>query len=243
MKKFALLTSAIVLACSAELVSAGDITGKVTLKGTPPPETTIAYDDTCSKLHPTVPTTRRYLVGKDQGLANVFVYISKGLEGKLFSPPTTPVTIDQVGCNYNPYVFGVMVGQQVIIKNDDPLMHNIHAMPKVDGNQEFNFAETSQGQTDDSYWTNNIKKPEVLVKIVCNVHGWMFAYAGVSDNPYFALTDADGNFKVPNVPSGKYTLTAYHLKANGAKPGEMQEITVADAPVTANFTIEVPPPQ
>jgi len=76
----------LVLAGSLQLASAGDVTGKVTLKGTPPPPMTIGYDDTCSKLHPTVLTTRHYVVGKDNGLANVFVYISKGLEGKNFYP-------------------------------------------------------------------------------------------------------------------------------------------------------------
>jgi hypothetical protein len=242
MKKVALLLSAVTLAGWTEVGFAGDITGKVTVKGTPPPEKTIAYDETCSALHPTVPTTRHWVVGKDHGLANVFIYISKGLEGKTFTPPTTPVDLEQVGCNFQPYVFGVMVGQPVRIKNGDPLMHNIHALPKVDGNNEFNFAQPSQGDINDTKWIESIKKPEVMVKVKCDVHAWMFAYGGVVDNPYFAVSDADGNFKIANVPAGKYTLTAYHLKAHGNKPGETQEITVADGPVTANFTVEAPPP-
>jgi hypothetical protein len=242
MNRFTLGLFVVVLAGSLQWAAAGDVSGKVTLKGTPPPAKTIEYDDTCSKLHPTVLTTRHYVVGKDNGLANVFVYISKGLEGKKFTPPADPVELDQVGCNYNPYVFGVMVGQPVRIKNSDPLMHNIHALPKVDGNSEFNFAETSQGDVNDTKWVESIKKPEVMVKLKCDVHQWMFAYAGVQDHPYFAVTDADGNFKIANVPAGKYTLTAYHLKAHGAKPGETQEITVADSPVTANFTVQVPAP-
>jgi hypothetical protein len=240
MNKITLALSAVVLASSLQGAFAGDLSGKVTLKGTPPPEKTIAYDDTCSKLNPTVLTTRHYVVGKDNGLANVFVYISKGMEGKKFPAPTDAVTLDQVGCNYNPYVFGVMVGQPVRIKNSDPLMHNIHALPKVDGNSEFNFAETSAGDANETKWLESIKVPEVMVKMKCDVHQWMFAYAGVAANPFYAVTDADGNFKIPNVPAGSYTLTAYHLKAHGAKPGETQEITVADSPVTANFTIEVP---
>ena len=229
-----------VLAGSLQWAAAGDLSGKVTLKGTPPPAITIEYDDTCSKLKPTVPTTRHYVVGKDSGLANVFVYISKGLEGKTFTAPTNAVELNQVGCNYNPYVFGVMVGQPVIIKNSDPVLHNVHALPKVDGNSEFNFAQVSQGDTNDTKWLDNIKSPEVMVKIKCDVHEWMFAYGAVAANPYFAVSDADGNFKIANVPAGTYTLTAYHLKAHGAKPGETQEITVADSPVTANFTVEVP---
>jgi hypothetical protein len=71
----------------------------------------------------------------------------------------------------------------------------------------------------------------------------MYAYAGVQAHPFFAVTDADGNFKIANVPAGSYTLTAYHLKVHGINPGAAQDITVADSPVTANFTVEVPPPQ
>jgi hypothetical protein len=243
MNKLTWSLSALVLAGSLQCVSAGDITGKVTLKGTPPAEVTIPYDDACSKLHPAIPTTRRYVVGKDSGLANVFVYISKGLEGKKFTVPTDVVELDQVGCNYNPYVFGVMVGQPVRIKNSDPLMHNIHALPAVDGNAEFNFAEPTQGDVNDTKWTESIKVPEVMVKLKCDVHQWMFAYAGVQAHPFFTVTDADGNFKIPNVPAGSYTVTAYHLKAHGSKPGASQDISVADSPVTANFTVEVPAPQ
>jgi predicted phage tail protein len=64
------------------------------------------------------------------------------------------------------------------------------------------------------------------------------------NNPYFAITDEAGNFKIPNLPPGDYTLTAYHVKAHGrASPGVSQAIKVAgDTPVSANFTVEVPPP-
>ncbi len=185
MKNLIWALSAAVLIGSLPCASAGDITGKVTLKGTPPPEKTIAFDDTCSKLHPTVTTTRHYVVGKDNGLANVFVYISKGLEGKKFTPSTDAVELDQIGCNYNPYVFGVMVGQPVRIKNSDPLMHNIHALPNVDGNKEFNFAEPSQGDVNDTKWTEHHQAAEVMVKLKCDVHPWMFAYVGRAGSSFF----------------------------------------------------------
>src|SRR5271157_409225 len=239
MKKFVLPVMVFVLAGSWQIASAGDVTGKVTLKGTPPPEKPIAFDDTCSALHPAVTTTRHYVVGKDNGLANVFVYVSKGLEGKKFTPPSTVVEIDQEGCMFQPYMAGVMVGQVVKFKNSDPLMHNIHALPMADGNQEFNFAEPSQGDVNDTKWTASITKPEVLVKIKCEVHNWMFCYVGVQDHPFFAVTDKDGQFKIPDLPAGDYTLTAYHLKAT-AKPGVSRQITVGPGPVTADFTLEVP---
>ena len=42
----------------------------------------------------------------------------------------------------------------------------------------------------------------------------MVCYVGVQDNPFFAVTDKDGLFKIPDVPAGKYTLTAYRLKTH-----------------------------
>jgi hypothetical protein len=243
MNKFALGLSIVALTGMLNSAVAGDVTGKVTLKGTPPPEKSIAFDDTCNGLKPTVTTTRHYVVGADGGLANAFVYISSGLEGKKFTPSTQAAELDQQGCNYQPYVSGVMVGQALRIKNSDPIMHNIHALPKVDGNTEFNFAQPSQNDVNDTKWTSSITAPEVLVKMKCDVHPWMFAYVGVQSHPFFAITDKDGNFKIANVPAGKYTVTAYHLKAHGSKPGESQEVTIADGPVTANFTVEVPAPQ
>jgi plastocyanin len=239
MKKAILILTAAALVGSFQAASAADVTGKVTLKGTPPPETPIDFSDVaqCGDMHPTVTTSRRYVVGKDNALKDVFIYISKGLEGKTFPVPATPVELDQEKCTYQPYVLGVMVGQTLNIKNADPILHNVHATPVVAGNEEFNIAQANQGQVNAKTFT----KPEVMVKVKCDVHKWMLAYVGVVDNPFFAVTDADGNFKIPNLPPGDYTLTAFHVKAHAGTPGISQTIKVAgDAPVVANFTVEVP---
>jgi plastocyanin len=245
MKKFALSLMIVALTGSWQIASAGDISGKVTLKGAPLPEKNIPFDTdvNCGPLSHAVKTTRYYVVGKDNGLADVFVYISKGLEGKKFTAPSTAMEINQEGCMYYPYVTGAMVGQVVKFKNSDPFMHNVHALPRVDGNTEFNFAQPSQGDVNDTKWVASITKPEVLVKIKCEVHNWMFCYVGVQDNPFFAVTDKDGHFNIPNVPAGTYTLTAYHLKTHGGSPGVSQQITVAAGPVTADFTVEAPTPK
>lgn len=239
MKKLsASLTQALALGLvlTAGSAFAGDITGKVTFKGTRPKEREIKFDQTCGAMHSTPATTRWYVVGPDGGLADVFVYISKGAEGK-GTTPSTPVTIDQKNCMYQPYVIGAMVNQKIQIKNDDPVLHNVHALPKVDGNNEFNFAQPIQGQTDE----RSFPKQEVLIKFKCEVHDWMFAYVGVCDNPYFAVTDKDGKFTIKDVPPGNYTLTAYHLKTHGAaSKGVSKDIKVEGAPVTADFTVEAP---
>ena len=239
MKKTIVVLAAVALAGGWQMAPAADVTGKVTLKGTPPPEKAIAFTDECGPLHPTNLTTRHYVVGKDNGLKNVFVYVSKGCEGKTYPVPSEAVELDQTKCNYQPYILGIMAGQKIRIKNSDPILHNIDAKPVVPGNEEFNIAQSSQGQVNEKTFA----KPEVLVRIKCDVHPWMFAFIGVRDNPYFAITDADGNFKIPNLPPGDYTLTAYHQKSQGAGPGISQAIKVeGDKAVTANFTVEVPPP-
>jgi hypothetical protein len=212
---------------SLHLAGAADITGKVTLKGTPPPERTIEFDAMCGKLQPKPVTTRHYVVGADKGLANVFVYIKQGAQ-------KTPATgdgplLDQVGCIYEPYVMGVVTGQKIKIRNSDPMLHNVHATPKT--NKEFNFAQVSKGQVNERAF----EAPEVLVRMKCDVHQWMFAYIGVVDHPYFAVTDKDGNFTIKNVPAGKYTVEAVHQKA--APTGKTAEV---EAGKSVNFEIEVP---
>ena len=149
MTKTTLIIAAVALAGAFQIAQAADVTGKVTLKGTPPPETPIDYSDNaqCGALQPVVSTTRRYVVGKDNGLKDVFVYVSKGCEGKTFPVPTEPVELDQAKCAYQPYVVGIMVGQTLNIKNADPIPHNVHALPKVAGNEEFNILQANQGQS------------------------------------------------------------------------------------------------
>src|SRR5436190_11602910 len=226
--------TALALAASLQVDFGADITGKVILKGTPKAEIPIdmASDPKCGAMHSTPITTRHYLVDKDGGLANVFVYIKSGLTEKNFPAPTAEPLIDQVGCLYEPYVMGVMVNQKFKIKNSDPTLHNVHATPKV--NTEFNFAQPIKDQVTE----RSFDKVEVPVRFMCNVHAWMFAYVGVFDHPFFAVTDSDGNFKISGLPNGKYTLEAYHVKTHRDAPGVSKEANVSgDAKV--DFTIEL----
>jgi len=227
MKTYLPCITAAALLGSLHLAGAADITGKVTLKGAPKAEVPIAMDAMCGKLRPGPVTTRHYVVGQGNGLANVFVYIKQGAQ-KTPASGEGP-TLDQTGCMYEPYVMGVVTGQKIKIRNSDPLLHNVHATPKT--NKEFNFAQPSKGQVNEK----SFDAPEVLVRMKCDVHPWMFAYVGVVDHPYFAVTDKDGNFTIKNVPAGKYTVEAVHLKA--APTGKTAEV---EAGKTVNFELEVP---
>ena len=224
----------ILLAAAVAHSAAGaELTGRVTLKGTPPPEVPIPLDANCTKVQPQKITTRHYVVSPDGGLANVFVWIKEGVTGK-FDPPAKEALLDQRGCEYVPYVQGIQTGQKLKILNSDPFLHNVNCQPT--NNKAFNLAQVVKGQSNEKVFD----KPEVMVRIKCDVHPWMFAYVGVVDHPFFCVTDKDGKFTLPNLPAGKYTLEARHLKAGT----RTQEITVgADDKKELNFTFEPAAPK
>src|SRR5207249_11907949 len=98
LKTSLLLVSALATALQSGL--AADITGKITLKGTPPPEKELPLDPGCGKLHPDKkPTTRFYVAAADGGLADVYVYIKEGLSGSAPAPSGSTL-LDQKGCEY-----------------------------------------------------------------------------------------------------------------------------------------------
>lgn len=213
--------------------SAGDITGKVTLKGTPPAEKAISplkNDPNCGKLVTGTPMTEFYVVGEGGALRDAVV-ILQGVEAKSTGASAAPMVIDQKGCEYHPYVAAVQTGQKIVVKNSDPVLHNVHATPTVAGNQEENLAQMPGGPTLEF----SFAKPEEFLRFKCDVHPWMFSYLTVVDHPYFAVTGTDGTYKIANVPPGKYKLVAQHRKA-----GEIsQDIEVSDGGATADLVIEL----
>lgn len=227
------LTLAALLA-SAPFVSAGDVTGKVTLKGTPPPEKALPLDPNCGKLWEgkEKPTTRFYVVGKNGELADTFVWLKEGVKDKgPGGANAKPELIDQVGCEYVPYVTAIQTNQKLLVRNSDPVLHNVHPTPAVVGNPEKNLAQLPKGKDLEFVWP----KEELFLRYKCDVHPWMFAYVSVVDHPYFAVTGEDGSFKIPNVPPGKYTVEVFHRKAGKAT----QEVEVpASGAKDLSFALE-----
>lgn len=225
-----------VLVGSTQLLSAGDITGKVTLKGTPKPEADITAETlgpACGAMNQGKKlTTRHYVVGKDGGLGNVFVYLK---DAKAAPAAGDAPILDQAGCMYEPYVMGVVAGQKLKVRNSDATLHNVHNTPKVAGNKEYNVGQAVKGQVNEFAF----EKSEILMRFKCDVHPWMFAYVGVVDHPYFAVTDKDGNFKISGVPDGNYTVVAYHLKTHGANAGVSEAVEVKGS-AKKDFTVTLP---
>jgi len=123
----------------------------------------------------------------------------------------------------------------LIVKNSDPVLHNVHLNPTVPENEKANEALINTAQMPNGAdLTYSFVKPEKFLKFQCDVHPWMFAWVTVVDSPYYAVSGADGKFVIKNVPPGKYTVAADHRKAGSAT----QEVEVKDADVTVNFTFE-----
>src|SRR5439155_2514515 len=104
------------------------------------------------------------------------------------------ITLDQHGCQYEPHVFGIQVGQKLTVVNSDKTLHNIHAHPA--NNPEFNKGQPSgSGALEEKF-----DKPEIMVPVNCDVHRWMNAWAGVLNHPFYAVTGKDGKFEIKGVP-------------------------------------------
>jgi len=189
--------------------TASTVHGKVLYKGAKPARQIIdmGSDAACSKLHAGHPVyDDPVMVGKGGGLANAFVYIQSGLEGKTFEPPKEPVILDQSGCMFVPRIIAIRNAEPLEVKNSDPVGHNIHPMPQ--NNREWN--EEQQPNTPPV--EHKFARREVMIPVKCNIHNWMRAYIGVMEHPYFAVTGADGTFEWHNVPPGEYVIAVWHEK-------------------------------
>ena len=202
----------------------GTISGTVKFKGTAPApkKLDIGKDkEVCGKSPKTDPT----LIVNNGNLANAVVTVTDIQKGKKIE--VKKVTLDQNGCEYHPHVLAFPAGTSVEILNPDGILHNIHSYSKV--NSPFNQAQPKFKKTLDI----KIAKPEVI-EVKCDVHGWMHGWLVATENPYFAVTDNSGSFKLTDVPAGSYTVEVWHEKLGKST----QKVTVkAKEDAKVNFEI------
>ena len=139
----------------------GKISGTVSFTGTAPtnPAIDMSEEQACAAKHEGGVRDPQYVVN-DGKLGNVFVHVKSGLPaGASYAAPSEAVVLDQDGCLYEPRVFGVMAGQPIEIRNSDPVLHNIKAVPEE--NRGFNISQPTAGMTT----TRTFVTAEVMVPL------------------------------------------------------------------------------
>jgi Carboxypeptidase regulatory-like domain len=166
-------------------------------------------------------------VGPDQAVENAVVYLADVAKGKAWPASTSKTPeLDNLKCRFVPEVQVIRAGPLVVV-NSDPVLHNTHGY--YGKRTAFNMALPNKDQ----------RIPTSLdragtVRVDCDAHGWMEGWIYVVDNPYYAITGADGKFKITDVPPGNYKLVAVQSFTG---PSE-QSVTVAGGKPT-NLTIEL----
>jgi plastocyanin len=211
------------------------VTGTISYDGKIPNLKPLAMDadPACASKHSAPVANEALKLGSGNTMGNIIVSVKSGLPaGKTYPAPTEAFVMDQSGCQYKPHVFALQVGQPLKILNSDGVLHNVHALPKVNG--QFNMAMPATRKEAE----HKFEKVEAAAfPVKCDVHPWMTAHVSVFDHPYFNVTKEDGKFTIKDLPAGSYEIEAWHEKL-GSK---VEKITVADGESkTVDFKFTAP---
>ncbi len=158
----------------------------------------------------------RLQTGRNGGVRNAVVYIQKIEQGKSFDKGKK-YHLDQKDCRYKPHVMVLPFGSPLEIVNSDPVLHNVHVSELGSSRMSIlNIAQPIRGQRS-VIQASQIKKSGFLVATCDAGHPWMNAYIVVAEHPYYAVTDADGNYTIDDIPPGEYRLVMWHEGVRVAK--------------------------
>jgi plastocyanin len=182
---------------------AGAVTGRVVFRGELPvfPPISVAKDQlVCGD---TIPSDALIVSKATRGVQQAVVFLEgvAPVEGTLLPGE---VVLENRNCRFVPRVLAVRVGTDLAVVNADPVLHNLRAwLPER--RHVFNVVQPTQGQVT----RRTIKRPGVMT-LTCDTHVHMLGYLLAFEHPYFAVTDAEGAFRLFDVPAGTYRISAWH---------------------------------
>lgn len=219
----------------------GTLTGQVIVEGTAPTNPPEDIKDNADKavclVDGAVPLDNNILVGEKGELKDVIVmmYLDRGDDEPAYHPSfeekkSAAVTIDNIKCRFEPHVAIVRPGQPITLKNSDSVGHNCNITT-------LNNAENVNLPANSSVELVLKESDKVPGEVKCNMHGWMDSVIFVRDNPYVAVTDAEGKFRIENVPAGDWKFQLWHKKV-----GYLSDLQVPDKKLgrRGDFEVTIP---
>lgn len=210
-------------AVSSSAGGVGTLVGRVIFEGTRPTPGVIYKKGTADKDPSVCSATgdipkEDLVVSESKGVANVFVFLDKPPAGFKATPPTEDITFDQKNCRFTTHALFCQMGQTVRLLNDDGVNHNTRTIGVRNGSSNNNI--TANDRTGVKLVYKQAEREPFPVK--CDFHSWMSAYHLVLNHPFAAVSDADGNFKIENLPAGNYQFKVWHERGDGGKSGLLE---------------------
>ena len=167
------------------------------------------------------------VVGLGQGLRYAVITLEGMVKGKAVEKEALH-EIDNLRCRFVPHVSAASIGQFVVLKNSDPILHTVHAL-FINEQPQFNVG---------LYPGRVSRKPLIaagVVKLRCEVHPWMAAYIVVTEHPYHAISDSYGEYEITDIPAGVYQLKVWH-ESLGTQEKRIEVKSSATQKVDFTFT-------
>ena len=212
----------------ATVANGGSVQGTITLTGAHPPALPITNDSAaCRNADDGEPRAT-------SALGNAVVWIAGVHQGKSL-PMDKRLELDSDDCQLDPRVQGAVTGTTVNVFNDDKVLHRLVFMPLGTNDTLTVMPFANSGEVVPS---ELLAKDAHIVEVRCTRHPWTRAYIAVFDNPYFAVTDEKGGFKIDSLPPGKYTMMVWH--EGMTKPVEQQVDVAPGGSATINLAVTLP---
>ena len=216
-----------VLSLTTIAAVAGTITGNVSAQGKTNADGSVGDGAYASRKY-------QFVEKMDYAAMHDFVVYVEGSFGTNGTASTnleqvTTTRVAQEGAVFSPNVLPVMVGTTVEWPNKDKIYHNVFSMSDA---KQFDLGLYKDNPPDKRV---TFDKPG-RVDVFCSIHSSMNCIVLVLENPYFAATDGNGDYKIENVPPGKYKLKAWHERL----PADEREITVpTNGEVRVDFVLGI----